>query len=97
MLPQSTQSPDLLSEGTIFLMLVGAMVAVFRISNWDSFVINICPILLFILICFTCKNDVQIFVAQIMSAGYALLMMAVFVGTAIQMTEDGLASPSAIL
>lgn len=77
-------------------MLVGAMVAVFRISNWDSFVINFCPIVLFIVICFTCKNEVQIFTAQIMSAGYALLMMAVFVGTAIQMTEDGLASPSAI-
>ena len=77
-------------------MLVGALVAVFRISNWDSFVFNFVPIILFIIICFTCSNEIQILVAQIMSAGYALLMMAVFVGTAIQMTEDGLASPSAI-
>lgn len=86
----------ILGPGTIFLMLVGAMVAVFRISNWDSFMINLIPILLFIVICFTCKNEVQIFVAQVMSAAYALLMMAVFVGTAIQMAEDGLSSPSAI-
>ncbi|OQR67281.1 chitin synthase B-like, partial [Tropilaelaps mercedesae] len=38
----------------------------------------------------------QILIAQILSAGYALLMMAVMVGTAIQITEDGAGSPSAI-
>lgn len=86
----------ILGPGTIFLMLVGALVAVFRISNFDSFIFNLIPILVFIIVCFTCKNETQILVAQIMSAAYALLMMAVFVGTAIQMTEDGLTSPSAI-
>ncbi len=86
----------ILGPGTIFLMLVGAVNAVFRISNWDSFIMNIVPILFFILICFVAKNDIQIFVAQVLSAAYCLLMMAVFVGQAIQMTEDGLGSPSAI-
>ncbi|KAJ6216762.1 hypothetical protein RDWZM_007919 [Blomia tropicalis] len=86
----------ILGPGTIFLMLVGAVNAVFRISNWDSFIMNIVPILFFILICFTAKNDIQIFCAQVLSACYCLLMMAVFVGQAIQMTEDGLGSPSAI-
>ena len=86
----------ILGPGTIFLMLVGAMVAVFRISNWSSFYLNLIPILIFIIICFISNNDVQILVAQIMSASYALLMMAVFVGQAIQMTEDGIGSPSAI-
>lgn len=85
-----------LGPGTIFLMLVGAVNAVFRISNWDSFIMNIVPILFFIVICFTTKNDIQIFLAQVMSASYCLLMMAVLVGQAIQMTEDGLGSPSAI-
>ncbi|KAH7639899.1 chitin synthase-like protein 2 [Dermatophagoides farinae] len=86
----------ILGPGTIFLMLVGAVNAVFRISNWDSFFWNFVPILLFIIVCFLAKNDAQIFVAQILSAAYCLLMMAVFVGQAIQMTEDGLGSPSAI-
>lgn len=85
-----------LGPGTIFLMLVGAMNAVFHISNWDSFVINMIPILIYMIICFTCKSDVQILVAQIMSAAYALLMMAVFVGTAIQMIEDSVLSPTNI-
>ncbi|OQR68335.1 hypothetical protein BIW11_04579 [Tropilaelaps mercedesae] len=49
----------ILGPGTIFLMLVGAMVASFRISNWDSFYYNIIPILLFMVVCFSMKNDVQ--------------------------------------
>ncbi|KAF8790062.1 Chitin synthase chs-2 like protein [Argiope bruennichi] len=85
-----------LGPGTIFLMLVGAMVAAFKISNWNSFTYNIIPILLFMLVCFIFKNDIQIMVAQVMSAAYALLMMAVLVGTSIQLTEDGIGSPSSI-
>lgn len=38
----------------------------------------------------------QLLVAQILSAGYALIMMAVIVGTALQLGEDGIGSPSAI-
>lgn len=38
----------------------------------------------------------QIIVAQIMSASYALIMMAVIVGTTLQLGEDGIGSPSAI-
>ncbi|UYV62604.1 chs1 [Cordylochernes scorpioides] len=86
----------ILGPGTIFLMLVGAMVAAFKISNWYSFYYNIIPILLFMAICFIAKNDIQILVAQIMSAAYALLMMAVLVGTAIQLSYDGIGSPSSI-
>nr|USH46112.1 chitin synthase chs-2 [Androctonus crassicauda] len=85
-----------LGPGTIFLMLVGAMVAAFKISNWYSFNYNIIPILFFMIICFVAKNDIQILVAQIMSACYALLMMAVLVGTSIQLSEDGIGSPSSI-
>lgn len=50
----------ILGPGTIFLMLVGAMVASFRISNWDSFYYNFIPILFFMVVCFTMKNDVQV-------------------------------------
>ncbi|KAG8175041.1 hypothetical protein JTE90_008869 [Oedothorax gibbosus] len=85
-----------LGPGTIFLMLVGAMVAAFKISNWYSFYYNIIPILIFMTVCFIFKNDIQILVAQVMSAAYALFMMAVLVGTSIQLSEDGIGSPSAI-
>ncbi|XP_060649537.1 chitin synthase chs-2 isoform X1 [Drosophila sulfurigaster albostrigata] len=86
----------ILGPGTIFLMLVGAFVAAFRIDNWTSFHYNIVPILGFMLICFTCKSNIQLFVAQVLSTCYALIMMAVIVGTALQLGEDGIGSPSAI-
>lgn len=86
----------ILGPGTIFLMLVGAFVAVFHIDNWTSFYYNIVPILSFMFICFTCKSNIQLLVAQILSTIYALIMMAVIVGTALQLREDGIGSPSAI-
>uniref|UniRef100_A0A336MER8 chitin synthase n=1 Tax=Culicoides sonorensis TaxID=179676 RepID=A0A336MER8_CULSO len=86
----------ILGPGTIFLMLVGAFVAAFKIDNWTSFYYNIVPILMFMLICFTCKASIQLLVAQILSTAYALVMMAVIVGTALQLGEDGIGSPSAI-
>lgn len=86
----------ILGPGTIFLMLVGAFVAAFQIDNWTSFYYNIIPIFFFMLVCFTCKSNIQLIVAQILSTGYALIMMAVIVGTALQLREDGVGSPSAI-
>ncbi|EEB10859.1 chitin synthase, putative [Pediculus humanus corporis] len=86
----------ILGPGTIFLMLVGAFVAAFKIDNWTSFYYNIIPILLFMVVCFLCKGPIQLIVAQILSTGYALVMMAVIVGTALQLGEDGIGSPSAI-
>ena len=38
----------------------------------------------------------QLLLAQLLSAIYALIMMAVIVGTALQLGEDGIGSPSAI-
>lgn len=50
----------ILGPGTIFLMLVGAFVAAFKIDNWTSFYYNIIPIMLFMVICFTCKSNIQV-------------------------------------
>lgn len=86
----------ILGPGTIFLMLVGAFVAAFKIDNWTSFHYNIVPILFFMVVCFTCKSNIQVIFAQILSTLYALIMMAVIVGTALQLGEDGIGSPSAI-
>ncbi|CAH2066872.1 unnamed protein product, partial [Iphiclides podalirius] len=86
----------ILGPGTIFLMLVGAFVAAFRIDNWTSFEYNLYPIMIFMFVCFTMKSEIQLLVAQILSTAYAMIMMAVIVGTALQLGEDGIGSPSAI-
>lgn len=86
----------ILGPGTIFLMLVGAFVAAFKIDNWTSFYYNIIPIMLFMVICFTCKSNIQLRVAALLSVAYGLVMIAVMVGVLIEMTEDGVLAPSTL-
>lgn len=86
----------ILSAGTIFLMICGAMVAAFKIDNWTSFMANATPIVLFIACCFMASSKVQLLFAKVLSGAYAMLMMAVAVGTAIQIKDDGMASPGTI-
>ena len=78
------------------MMIIGACVAAFRIDNWTAFYANLIPILIYIVVCLACKAKWQLLLAQIMSTMYALLMMAVIVGTAIQISDDGWGSPSSI-
>lgn len=85
-----------IGPGTIFLMLVGAFVAAFKISNWVSFGYNLVPIAIYILTCLLAEPKWQLGLSGLLSTLYAMVMMAVIVGTALQLGEDGLGSPSAI-
>merc|ERR1719266_2343311 len=77
-------------------MLVGAFVAAFKISNWVSFYYNLIPIVVYTGTCLMAKSNWQLGLSALLSTFYALVMMAVIVGTALQLGEDGIGSPSAI-
>lgn len=79
--------------GTIFLMLVGAITAVFDIDIWTSFLWNLVPVTIFILVCVFFKQNHQLMAAFIISAVYSLIMMAVMVGVVMQIVEDGVLHP----
>ncbi|CAH1989024.1 unnamed protein product [Acanthoscelides obtectus] len=85
-----------LGPGTIFLMLVGAFVSAFKLSQWESFGWNLLPILLFVIICAICKAETQLFFASIISGMYGLVMMAVLVGILLQIKDDGVMAPSSL-
>jgi chitin synthase len=85
-----------IGPGTIFLMLVGAFVAAFGLDQWSSFYWNLAPIAVFVVVCATCKSDVQLFFAGLISAIYGLIMMAVFVGVMLQISQDGPLAPSSL-
>jgi hypothetical protein len=74
----------ILGPGTIFLMLSGATAIALSMDDWVSFLVNLIPILGFMFACYALSSKVQIFLAQILSAIYALLMMAVLVGIMLQ-------------
>ena len=86
----------ILGPGTIILMLVGAFSTAFSISTDLAMILNFIPMVLFMVICFTLKSDIQLFVAQLLSAIYAFVMMAVMVGIMIQISTDGPLAPSSL-
>ena len=86
----------ILGPGSIFIMLAGSFGAAFGINNDTSFLINLVPLILFIVVCLVGKPDTQIMLAQLMSIGYALVMMAVLVGLLVQIGDDGATSPTAL-
>lgn len=86
----------ILSPGTIFLMLVGAMNTAFNLPTQYSFYLNFAPVLTFVIVCFTCKTEFQLLIAQIFSTFYAMLMLAVLVSTAIEIKEKTIFSPSVL-
>jgi len=41
-------------------MLVGALVAAFKMDLWTSFLLNIVPILIYLFVCLVCKEKIQV-------------------------------------
>uniref|UniRef100_A0A915IV02 chitin synthase n=1 Tax=Romanomermis culicivorax TaxID=13658 RepID=A0A915IV02_ROMCU len=80
----------------IFSMMIFAQVAAFRVRSQVVFVTNAMPVVTFCVLCFTAKSSIQLNFAKILSVIYAFLMMAVMVGTGIQITTEGSGSPITI-
>ena len=85
-----------LGPGTIFLMLVGALQAAFKMVFWDAFLFQLAPIIGFMMICQYGKKDIQLMVAKVLSVFYVLVQMAVLVGLLLNMQYDGYLSPSSL-
>ncbi|XP_073941851.1 chitin synthase chs-2-like [Choristoneura fumiferana] len=85
-----------LGPGTIFLMMIGAMNAITGMSMGNALLLNLIPVVIFITVCLTCKSEIQLMLATAITCLYAMLMMLVIVGIALQIVEDGWLAPSSI-
>ena len=85
-----------LGPATVLLMITGAYNACLGTSLWQSFVLAVGPACFYLLLCYITTSDFQIRIAGLMSAIYAVIMMAVIIGTTIQIAEDSWTSPNAI-
>jgi chitin synthase len=65
-------------------------------SLWQSMYMSVLPAFFYLVICFHTTTDFQIRAAVFLSALYAIIMMAVVVGTTIQIAEDSWTSPNAV-
>ena len=85
-----------LGPGTILLMLSGAFAVAFGLTDTVAFVVNLIPIVLFVLVCLFAKPDQQINFAYVLTVGYALVMVAVLIGMLIQIVDDGWSAPTSL-
>jgi len=85
-----------IGPGSILLMLVGAFNIAFGISNSNSLILNLVLVVVFVLSCCFLKSDHQIFIAQLLTLLYAIIMIAVYVGVILQIYEDGWLSLSSL-
>jgi len=57
----------LLTPGTIFLLIVGAIIVAFpSVPPWLALVLNIIPVGIFILMCLYASNERQVFISKLM-------------------------------
>lgn len=85
---------SILGPGTVFLMLVGSIVAAFGVAIEKAFWINLIPVILFFLVCMFMEQKYQLMLAGLLTCLYAILMMAVIVGILIEANVHGWLSPS---
>ncbi|XP_046543810.1 chitin synthase chs-2-like [Haliotis rubra] len=88
---------SVITPGTIFMLIVGALTTAYpAIPLYGSFVINLIPIIIFVLLCFKTSTDVQLSFASLVSIVYSLLMMVVLVGILQQVARSGFCSVSTV-
>ncbi|OWR41051.1 chitin synthase [Danaus plexippus plexippus] len=86
----------ILGPGTIFLMMIGAMNAITGLSNTNALLVNLVPVSIFLVVCMTCRSEFQLKLANFITCIYAMIMLMVIVGIALQIVEDGWFAPSSM-
>ncbi|XP_076622965.1 chitin synthase chs-2 [Colletes latitarsis] len=81
----------------IYLMMASAFVISFQIDQWSSFWYHLIPIIIFLIICFLCEEQIQLIAAEIITVIYALVMIIVLVGIIIEIATEGSFAPNTLL
>ncbi|XP_033728584.1 chitin synthase chs-2-like isoform X2 [Pecten maximus] len=87
---------SLVTPGTIFLLIIGALNSAFRIDLVTSLLINLAPVILFLIGCFVLKPKWQLRLAGVLSLIYSMVMMIVIVGLGLEIKREGICSPTTI-
>ncbi|XP_048773867.2 chitin synthase chs-1-like isoform X2 [Ostrea edulis] len=84
---------SILTPGTIFLMILGAISMAFpAIPPSAGMIINLAPVMGMVILCFIAKSETQLAYAAVVSTFYSLLMMVVLVGLMVEAVTAGFCS-----
>ncbi|XP_021346055.1 uncharacterized protein LOC110445656 [Mizuhopecten yessoensis] len=86
----------ILAPSTVILMITGSYHSVLKLGIWESYILSLLPVLIYLGICLKLKNDVQIFAAAVITALYSLIMMVATVGTVISIVTENFGSPNVV-
>ena len=67
----------MIGPGSIFILLVGGFQLTFEITYWTSFILNLIPVIIFILVSVTALPSSQMLCAKVLSLVYGLSMIAI--------------------
>ena len=87
---------SVLGPSTVLLAMQSAVRSVFGTSAWVAYTLTYGPTVIYIFICLKLRSQTQLTIAMILSAIYAMLMMAVIAGTIVEISEEGFFTPSAV-
>ena len=73
-----------IGPGGIYMMIAGSMSKVFQMDPLNALLYNAIPIFLFCLACYYTNTKFQLAMAKLLTLGYTMLMLAVYVGLTVQ-------------
>lgn len=61
-----------------------------------AYILGLGPPAIYLFLCFVLKSDTQVYVATIATGVYAVVMMAVLIGTIVEIASEGVFGPSGV-
>ncbi|KAJ8304449.1 hypothetical protein KUTeg_018032 [Tegillarca granosa] len=86
----------ILAPSTIILMITGSYHSVLKLGTWESYLLSILPVIIYLGICLTMKAKYQIASAAVITAIYTVIMMIATVGTIISIVTENFGSPNVV-
>ncbi|XP_067657797.1 chitin synthase chs-2-like [Haliotis asinina] len=86
---------SILGPATVLLAIESSVEAVFTMPSWAAYLCCYGPNILFSYACLRFKADTQLNIAIVLSTLFALVMMAVMVGTVVNVVQEGWLTPNA--
>ncbi|CAC5405894.1 CHS1 [Mytilus coruscus] len=87
----------ILTPGTVFMIILGALIVGFEsIPPWLALILNLIPVIVFILMCLYTSTERQLQMAALLSCIYVIVMVVVMIGVVRDAILEGLCSTTTI-
>ena len=86
----------ILAPSTVILMITGSYHSVLKMDIWESYILSLAPVVIYLVICLYMKSDHQIMAAAIITALYSIVMVIATIGTIVSIVTENFGSPNVV-